>query len=181
MVVNACTTKSGWIEWLYQKRNIGQMKSYGITDLVLDYLMWHHFGQDHKKRPHDLLSMYQHYWQKGIQSRNLAMLVEQYIWRTDITINREVNTLTVPVLNLVGGLSPHVDDTVITNGKLNPPKTSWIKIMDAAMVLEDHPGKVPIIIQKNKPTNEFQVCEAFHLFLQGQGFCLAIKKLAAAT
>jgi hypothetical protein len=142
MLVNASTTKSGWIEWGYQKRNIGQMKTYGITQPVLDYLMWHHFGQDYQQRPHDLLSMYKHYWQKDVQCRNLAMLVEQYIWRTDITMDRETQTLKVPVLNLVGGLSPHVEDTVTTNGRLDPPKTSWIKIMDCAMVLEEHPGKV---------------------------------------
>ena len=70
------------------------------------------------------------------------MLVEQYVWRTDINIEREAKTLTVSVLNLFGGLSPHVEDTVTTNGKLSPPKTSWIKMMDAAMVLEEHPGKV---------------------------------------
>ena len=37
--------------------------------------------------------MYKHYWQKDVQCRNLAMLVEQYIWRTDIAMDREAKTL----------------------------------------------------------------------------------------
>ena len=67
----------------------------------------------------------------------------------------------VPVLNLVGSYSPFVDETVTLNGKLNPTNTTWMKIQDSAMVLEEQPGKV---------------AEAFRLFMQGQGYCLNIRK-----
>ena len=48
----------------------------------------------------------------------------------------------VPVLNIVGSLSPFIEDTVTLNGRLAPEKTNWIKLQDAAMVVEEQPGKV---------------------------------------
>lgn len=37
-------------------------------------------------------------------------------------------TLKVPVLNITGSLSPHIDDTVTFNGRLEPTKTNWMKV-----------------------------------------------------
>jgi hypothetical protein len=72
----------------------------------------------------------------------------------------EKNTLTPPVLNLVGIHSPFIEESVNFNGQLTPSKTNWIKVQEAAMVLEEQPGKV---------------CQALRLFLQGQGFCLKLR------
>ncbi len=68
------------------------------------------------------------------------------------------------MLNLVGSHSPFVDETVTLNGKLNPANATWMKVQDAAMILEERPEKV---------------AEAFLLFLQGQGYCLQMRKKAA--
>ncbi len=62
MVVNATSSAGGWIEWAYQKRNVGHLKRNGVTQAVLDYLLWHHFGNDPEARAHDLVSMYKHYF-----------------------------------------------------------------------------------------------------------------------
>ena len=70
----------------------------------------------------------------------------------------------VPILNISGIWSPFIDETVTLNGKLNPKNTSWMKIQDCAMCLEEQPGKVS---------------EAFRLFMQGQGYCLRIRKSSA--
>jgi len=169
MLVNTLITAAGWIEWGYQKKNISQMRQHGVTQAVLDYLMWHHFGTAAELRSHDLVSLYQHYFSNEVQGKNLAKLAEQYIWRTAIDINRDENfegkgdtkTLKVPILNVVGAYSPFVDETVTLNGSLNPVNTNWIKIQDAAMVLEEQPGKIT---------------EALLLFMQGQGYCLRMKK-----
>ena len=67
----------------------------------------------------------------------------------------------VPILNVVGAYSPFVEETVTLNGKLNPSNTTWMKIQDAAMVVEEQPGKI---------------AEAFRLFMQGQGYCLKLRK-----
>jgi hypothetical protein len=34
----------------------------------------------------------------------------------------------MPVLNVTGDYSPHVDDTVTFNGRLDPSKTNWMKV-----------------------------------------------------
>jgi len=163
MLVNACTTTAGWIEWGYQKRNVSHLRTSGVTQAVLDYLLWHHLGPDYTERAHDLINVYTHYFNGHVQPANMAKLVEQYIWRSDIPLDRQGATLEVPVLNLVGIHAIHIEDSVVTNGRLAPSKTNWMKIQDAAMVLEEQPGKV---------------AEALRLFLQGQGYCLKIRKLS---
>merc|ERR1712226_1639106 len=93
----------------------------------------------------------------GYQKRNVSHL------RTEIPLTRDIsekNTLTPPVLNLVGIHSPFIEESVSFNGQLTPSKTNWIKVQEAAMVLEEQPGKV---------------CQALRLFLQGQGFCLKLR------
>lgn len=44
-LVNCVSTQAGWIEWGYQKLNARHLRSKGMTQGVLDYLMWHHFGR----------------------------------------------------------------------------------------------------------------------------------------
>lgn len=169
VLVNTLCTAPGWIEWGYQKRNVAQLRQHGVSQPVLDYLLWHHFGFSPEERAHDLVSMYRHYFSQDIEPTNLAKLTEQYIWRTAVEIDRENNmeqkgdtrTLKVPILNLVGAHSPFVDETVTLNGKLNPASATWMKVQDAAMILEERPSKV---------------AEAFLLFMQGQGYCLHLRK-----
>jgi len=166
MLINTSTTKAGWVEWGYQKRNVSHLRTSGVTEPVLDYLLWHHLGVQYSERAHDLLQVYKHYFTHNVNAANLAPLVEQYIWRSDIPLTREVSekkTLQPPVLNLVGIHSPHIEESVNFNGRLTPSKTNWIKVQDAAMVLEEQPHKV---------------CQALRLFLQGQGYCLNIRKMS---
>lgn len=165
LLVNATSNQAGWIEWGYQKRNVRHLANYGITAAVMDYLMWHHFGSMVDQRAHDLVAMYRTYFENDINSANLGSLAEQYIARTDINLTRMGDTLKVPVLNIVGSMAPFIEETVTLNGRLEPSKTNWIKIADVAMVLDERPDKV---------------CEAFRLFLQGQGYCLNIRKSSIA-
>lgn len=44
-LVNCTSTQAGWIEWGYQKLNARHLRSKGVTQAVVDYLMWHHFGR----------------------------------------------------------------------------------------------------------------------------------------
>ncbi len=57
-LVNATCSTAGWIEWGYQKRNMGHLRQHGVTQAVLDYLLWHHFGSDPDSRAHDLVATY---------------------------------------------------------------------------------------------------------------------------
>jgi len=44
-LINCVSTQAGWIEWGYQKLNARHLRNKGMTQAVLDYLMWHHFGR----------------------------------------------------------------------------------------------------------------------------------------
>lgn len=162
-LINCTSNQAGWIEWAYQKMNSRSLKNRGMTQGVLDYLMWHHFGRFPEERNHDLTQMYRMYFTRNVNPTNLSLLIDAYVRRTDLGIARETDTIKVPVLNITGALSPHVDDTVTFNGRLNPNNSTWMKISDSGMVLEEQPAKIS---------------EAFRLFLQGEGYAvLALHKL----
>ncbi|XP_060809489.1 protein NDRG3 isoform X5 [Amyelois transitella] len=154
-LINCTSNQAGWIEWAYQKLNSRSLRSRGMTQGVLDYLMWHHFGRYPDERNHDLAQMYRTYFTRNVNPTNLSMFIDSYVRRSDLGITRESDSIKVPVLNITGALSPHVDDTVTFNGRLNPTKATWMKISDCGMVLEEQPGKIS---------------EAFRLFLQGEGY-----------
>ncbi|XP_063982711.1 protein NDRG3 isoform X3 [Diachasmimorpha longicaudata] len=173
-LINCVSTVAGWIEWGYQKLNVRHLRSQGMTQGVLDYLMWHHFGRGTEERNHDLVQVYTNYFERRVNPTNLALFIDSYVRRTDLNITRELDptrkkdgsTLGVPVINITGSLSPHVDDTVTLNGRLDPTNSSWMKISDCGMVLEEQPGKVS---------------EAFRLFLQGEGYVVRSPRKPAMT
>ncbi|KAG8323185.1 Protein ndrg3 [Homalodisca vitripennis] len=154
-LINVVSTQAGWIEWGYQKINARYLKSKGMTQGVLDYLMWHHFGRGTEERNHDLVQVYRTYFERFINPGNLAMFIDSYVRRSDLNMTRNGATLSMPVLNISGALSPHMEETVTLNSRLDPTNSSWMKISDCGMVLEEQPNKVS---------------EALRLFLQGLGY-----------
>ncbi|XP_048005000.1 protein NDRG3 isoform X1 [Leguminivora glycinivorella] len=154
-LINCTSNQSGWIEWAYQKMNTRSLRSRGMTQNVLDYLMWHHFGKFPEERNHDLTQMYRMHFNRNVNPTNLSLFIDAYLRRTDLGISRDAETIKAPVLNITGALSPHVEDTVTFNGRLHPNNSTWMKISDCGMVLEEQPGKIS---------------EAFRLFLQGEGY-----------
>jgi len=50
-----------------------------------------------------------------------------------------------------------VEETVTMNSRLNPQESTWMKLSDCGMALEEQPGKV---------------VEALRLFIQGLGYAL---------
>ncbi|XP_072400114.1 protein NDRG3 isoform X3 [Diabrotica undecimpunctata] len=165
-LVNCVSTQAGWIEWGYQKLNTRHLRSKGMTQGVLDYLMWHHFGRQTEERNHDLVQVYKSYFERNVNPTNLALFIDSYVRRTDLNIHREMDplkkknaSLAMPVMNITGSMSPHMEDTVTFNGRLDPTNSSWMKISDCGMVLEEQPAKVS---------------EAFRLFLQGEGYAVQV-------
>ncbi|XP_053963790.1 protein NDRG3 isoform X3 [Anastrepha ludens] len=175
VLINCVSTQSGWIEWGYQSFNARFLRTKGMTQSVIDYLMWHHFGRNPEERNHDLVQMYKQHFERGVNPTNLAMFINSYIHRNDLNIARtppgtpgtqpSACTLKMPVINITGALSPHVDDTVTFNGRLDPTNSSWMKISDCAMVLEEQPAKL---------------AEAFRLFLQGEGYATPLSTPATS-
>jgi pimeloyl-ACP methyl ester carboxylesterase len=73
-LVNCSSTQAGWIEWGYQSMNTRNLRSKGMTQGVLDYLMWHHFGRSPEERNLDLVSMYKSYFERSINPVNLVII-----------------------------------------------------------------------------------------------------------
>jgi pimeloyl-ACP methyl ester carboxylesterase len=174
ILVNCVSTQAGWIEWGYQKLNTRHLKSRGqMTQAAMEYLMWHHFGKVDEERNFDLIQIYKQYFERSINSFNLGLFMESYVKRTDLGIIREldlekkktVRMIRCPTMMITGNFSPHVDDTVTMNGRLDPSNSNWMKIQDCGLVLEEQPAKVS---------------EAIRLFLQGQGYVptLSHKKMS---
>lgn len=119
-----------------------------------------------------LVSIYKQHFSSEVNPKNLSPLLHAYMQRSDLGIAREIatngkplfgatRTLKMPVINMTGDHSPHVEATVAFNGRLQPNKCTWMKIQDSAMILEEQPGKV---------------AEAIKLFLQGLGYVFKPKK-----
>lgn len=162
ILINSSASQAGWIEWSYQKWNAWYLKSGMMTTGVEDYLLWHWFGNNTIQNNHDLVTVYLQYM-KAINPTNLGHFISAYIARTDLGITREldpsrkheVKNFSCPVMLVGGDYSPHLDDTVAMNSRLDPSNSTWMKFECGGMVLEEAPGKLS---------------EAIRLFLQGQGY-----------
>jgi hypothetical protein len=92
--------------------------------------------QGTEERNHDLVQVYKTYFERHVNPTNLALFIDSYIRRTDLNIVREMepskrknsHTLNMPVMNITGALSPHVEDTVTLNGRLDPTNSTWMKV-----------------------------------------------------
>jgi hypothetical protein len=77
-----------------------------------------------------------HFLQKNIKNHWRLIFFQSYMNRTDLGLAREIaangkamlgstRTLKMPVLNMTGDYSPHIDATVTFNGRLQPHKCTW--------------------------------------------------------
>ena len=127
--------------------------------------MWHHFGErasDDSRGNRDLLYVYRSLFSgQHLNARNLSLLINSYISRTDLNLDRSQrdDNIQCPTLIVCGHDAPHVDDTIEFNGRMNPEKCTWMKLQDCSLVLEEQPGKV---------------AEALRLFVQGLGYSLSV-------
>ncbi|GFQ75804.1 protein NDRG3 [Trichonephila clavata] len=164
-LVNPTCTVSSWTEWGYQKLNAMHLRSSGMTASTLDYLMWHHFGRLLEERSHDLIQIYRQYFNTAINAYNLSLFIDSYVRRTDLGIVREMDPIKKKtaknfkshILLLAGDMSPHLEDSVTMNSRLDPTNSTWMKLSGCGMVLEEEPAKVS---------------EALRYFLQGLGYAL---------
>jgi len=164
VLINACSTKCGWIEWYYQKWNNWYLSSGQYTEFTNNYLLWHHFGYETWEKNHDLIETYSRIFSK-LNPINLSYLTTAYINRSDLGIQRndyenspkvQKFNFKCAVLNVMGDHSPHEDDVVETNSKLDPTNSSFVKFADCGgMVLEEQPAKL---------------AESLRHYLQGLGY-----------
>jgi hypothetical protein len=58
--------------------NVYYLRSKGMTNLTVDYLMWHNFGRNLDECSPDLIQSYQQYFSKIQHPKNLAGFIESY-------------------------------------------------------------------------------------------------------
>ncbi|CAD5209531.1 unnamed protein product [Bursaphelenchus xylophilus] len=165
VLINAVISRAGWIEWGYEKLNIKSLRSTGMNNFVVEYLLWHYLGKRFDEVNPEVISQYRTMIYTHPNPGNLAMYMEAYLNRTEIIVQQPANgsvsspnhpILKVPVLQLVGSRSAFIEETVDLHSKLDPARSEWIKISDCSgLVLDDKPEKVT---------------ESLLLFLQGLGY-----------
>jgi len=168
VLVNGYSCKSSWTEWAYQKWNAWYMKSNMMTPGCEEYLLWHWFGTKTIETNPDLVAVYADYL-KTINAVNVGHFISSYIKRTDLGIWREmdpvkkktVKNFRCPVMLVAGDESPHLDETVELNGKLDPTNSTWMKFSCGGLILEEAPGKL---------------VESLRLFLQGIGYVPTLRQ-----
>lgn len=162
VLINCNAGKASWKEWGYQKLNAYHLKSGNMSSGTEEYLLWHWFGNRTLETNHDLVHVYSEYI-KSINAKNMGYFIESYIKRTDLGIVREtdpmkkknVRNFRCPVMLVASDYSPHLNDTVDMNARMDPTNSTWMKFDCGGMILEENPGKLT---------------EAFRLFLQGLGY-----------
>uniref|UniRef100_A0A4W4GRD8 N-myc downstream regulated 1a n=1 Tax=Electrophorus electricus TaxID=8005 RepID=A0A4W4GRD8_ELEEL len=150
--VNPCA--EGWMDWAAHKIT-------GWTHAMPDMIISHIFGKEEIQQNHDLIATYRHHILNDMNQYNLHLFVKAYNSRRDLDIERPVpginaRTIKCPSLLVVGDNSPAVDAVVECNTKLDPTKTTLLKMADC--------GGLPQVDQPGKLT------EAFKYFIQGMGY-----------
>jgi len=160
VLINAGCERAGWIEWGYQKTNISLLRSKGMNNFTVNYLMWHHFGKHEEYCEPDVTRQYRSFFFNHPNPSNLAKFMESYLSRTEIALQNVSGAkspiLKVPILQLVGSRSAFLEETITVNTKLNPALSEWVKVSNACGLVLDEKSE--------------EVTESLLLFLQGLGY-----------
>ncbi|XP_030002347.1 protein NDRG1a isoform X4 [Sphaeramia orbicularis] len=150
--INPCA--EGWMDWAAHKLS-------GLTHDMTGMIITHLFGKEEIHHNHDLIATYRHHIINDMNQFNLHLFVKSYESRRDLEVERPVpgqnnRTLKCPSLLVVGDSSPAIEAVVECNTKLDPTKTTLLKMADC--------GGMPQVDQPGKLT------EAFKYFIQGMGY-----------
>uniref|UniRef100_A0A673H6V9 Protein NDRG2 n=1 Tax=Sinocyclocheilus rhinocerous TaxID=307959 RepID=A0A673H6V9_9TELE len=157
VLINVDPCAEGWIDWAASKLT-------GWTSNLVDIVMAHHFSTEELTDNQELIQTYRLHIAQDINQDNLALFWDCFNRRQDLGIERPVaglnentvKTLTCPSLLVVGDTSPAVEAVVECNSRLNPTKTTLLKMADC--------GGLPQVVQPGK------LAEAFKYFVQGMGY-----------
>ncbi|XP_069383716.1 protein NDRG3-like isoform X1 [Paralichthys olivaceus] len=157
VLINIDPCAKGWMDWAASKLS-------GWTSNLVDIIMGHHFSTDELTENKEIIQTYRLHISQDIPQDNLVMFYSSYDSRTELQMERPVVglnestvvTLRCPALLVVGDTSPAVDAVVECNSRLNPTKTTLLKMADC--------GGLPQVVQPGK------LAEAFKYFVQGMGY-----------
>ncbi|KAF0045225.1 hypothetical protein F2P81_001754 [Scophthalmus maximus] len=133
------------------------------THTLPDTVIAHLFGKEEIQTNHDLIATFRHHITTTMNQSNVSQFFHSYNSRSALEVERPVpeeninfRTLKCSTLLVVGDNSPAVEAVVDCNSKLNPTKTTLLKMADC--------GGLPQVDQPAKVT------EAFKYFIQGMGY-----------
>ncbi|XP_072317000.1 protein NDRG1-like [Eucyclogobius newberryi] len=133
------------------------------TQTLPDTIIAHIFGKEEIQTNQDLMATYRHQITTTMNQSNVSQFFRSYNNRPALEVERPVpgghitvRTLKCSTLLIVGDNSPVVEPVVDCNSKLNPTKTTLLKMADC--------GGLPQVDQPAK------VIEAFKYFIQGIGY-----------
>ncbi|XP_059196138.1 protein NDRG1-like [Centropristis striata] len=133
------------------------------THTLPDTVIAHLFAKEEIETNHDLIATYRHHITTTMNQSNVNQFLRSYNSRTALDVERpipggniNVRTLKCSSLLIVGDNSPVVEAVVDCNSKLNPTKTTLLKMADC--------GGLPQVVQPAK------TIEAFKYFIQGMGY-----------
>ncbi|XP_035038118.1 protein NDRG1a isoform X1 [Hippoglossus stenolepis] len=154
LLININPCAEGWMDWAAHKIS-------GWTHAMPDMIIGHLFGKEEIHNNQDMIATYRHHIQHDMNPFNLHLFIKSYESRRDLEVERpvpgsHVRTLKCPSLLVVGDFSPAVEAVVECNTKLDPTKTTLLKMSDC--------GGMPQVDQPAKLT------EAFKYFIQGMGY-----------
>ncbi|XP_059718956.1 protein NDRG3 isoform X1 [Haemorhous mexicanus] len=187
VLINVDPCAKGWIDWAASKFS-------GWTTNIVDIVLAHHFGHEELQANLDLIQTYRLHIAQDINQDNLQLFLTSYNSRKDLEIERPVvgvnemtaKTLKCPALLVVGDNSPAVEAVVECNSRLDPTKTTLLKMADCGglpqvvqvrhtLALPWHlRAKEPFVLLALKPPSLFpqpgKLTEAFKYFVQGMGY-----------
>uniref|UniRef100_A0AAV2MFH5 Focal adhesion kinase 1 n=1 Tax=Knipowitschia caucasica TaxID=637954 RepID=A0AAV2MFH5_KNICA len=133
------------------------------THTLPDTIIAHMFGKVEIQTNQDLIATYRHHITTNMNQANVTQFFRSYLSRSALEVERpvpdgsvNVRTLKCSTLLVVGDFSPAVEPVVDCNSKLNPTKTTLLKMADC--------GGLPQVDQPAK------VIEALKYFIQGLGY-----------
>uniref|UniRef100_A0A674NEL7 Uncharacterized protein n=1 Tax=Takifugu rubripes TaxID=31033 RepID=A0A674NEL7_TAKRU len=135
VLINIDPCAKGWMEWAASKLS-------GWTSNLIDTIMDHHFSTEELTENKEIVQTYRLHISQDIPQDNLGLFYSSYE--------------RCPTLLVVGDTSPAVDAVVECNSRLNPTKTTLLKMADC--------GGLPQVVQPGK------LAEAFKYFVQGMGY-----------
>uniref|UniRef100_A0A8C9ZVE3 Ndrg family member 3a n=1 Tax=Sander lucioperca TaxID=283035 RepID=A0A8C9ZVE3_SANLU len=144
VLINVDPCAEGWIDWAASKLS-------GWTSNLVDIIMAHHFSTDELTENQELIQTYRLHIAQDINQDNLFLsaLFREYLCLILFPSR-------CPALLVVGDTSPAVEAVVECNSRLNPTKTTLLKMADC--------GGLPQVVQPGK------LAEAFKYFVQGMGY-----------
>uniref|UniRef100_A0A8C3AWG8 N-myc downstream regulated 1a n=1 Tax=Cyclopterus lumpus TaxID=8103 RepID=A0A8C3AWG8_CYCLU len=153
LLININPCAEGWMDWAAHKIS-------GWTNAMPDMIISHLFGKEEIHNNHDLIGTYRHHVTNDMNQFNLHLFVKSYESRRDLEIERPIpggifKTLKCHSLLVVGDSSPAVEAVVECNTKLDPTKTTLLKV--------SRPVSPP-------PPPPAKLTEAFKYFIQGMGY-----------